>query len=94
MMNCPMCGAPKCPNDPDGDGVGNWDLFDGTIVPSLKEAQSLLGAISLLRRIAAGAFEAEDPDEQGRFSRQLQDEAELALRGLAFLETNGGGDHA
>jgi hypothetical protein len=78
-MNCPMCGAPRCPNDPDGDGVGNWDVFDGFIIKDAAEFSLLERALALLRRAADGAFSATDPDEQGAYSRRLEDEASAIL---------------
>lgn len=85
VAGCATCGAPRCPNNPDGDGVGNWDVFDGLIVANATEHQALVHAYVLLRSIAEGEFTPDDPDEQGRYSRKLQDAASLVVQQLAFL---------
>jgi hypothetical protein len=80
-----MCGAPSCPNNPDGDGVGNWDVFDGLIVANANDHQALVAAMVLLRRIAEGELTPDDPDEQGRHFRNLEEAALLVVKQLSFL---------
>lgn len=84
-MNCATCGAPPCPNNPDGDGVGNWDVFDGFIAADSAEHQALVHAQIFIRDIAEGKFTADDPDEQAQYLRRLEDAAGVIVKALAFL---------
>jgi hypothetical protein len=85
-----MCGAPECPNNPDGGGVGNWDVFDGLIVANATDHQVLVAAMVLLRRLAAGELTPDDPDEQGLYFRALEDAAEMIVKQMAFLPLESG----
>jgi len=82
---CVMCGAPHCPNNPDGDGVGNWDVFDGFIVANAADHQVLVAAMVLLRRLAEGELTPDDPDEQGLYFRALEEAAERIVKQMSFL---------
>ena len=86
-MNCYMCGAPPCPNNPDGDGVGNWDAFDGLIIPDAAGRKALLSSAawsaevtSLLRELADGRYSISgDEHEQGLLLQKLEAAASRLL---------------
>lgn len=90
-IGCYMCGAPSCPNDPDNDGVGNWDRFDGLILANASEAEALERVVALLWAISEDEYRyTADEYEQQRLLTKLSSVAIDLYNHLAPVARRGG----